>query len=100
MTQTQLRGFAAITPDCLEHLKKLGVTNKNIVFNPTYSSEDLLLINVELLSFTNMPCNQSILALLIQRSTTPPSLRLVLCLLPQASELADLPRIRESWRTR
>ena len=36
MTQKlALRTFAEITPECQAHLKKLGITNKNIVFNPT-----------------------------------------------------------------
>lgn len=35
--KTGLRGFATITPDCQEQLKKLGIKNKNIVFNPTYT---------------------------------------------------------------
>jgi len=29
------RGFASAPQDCLDHLKKLGVTNKNVVYNPT-----------------------------------------------------------------
>lgn len=31
----QVRAFAAISQDCQDHLKKLGIQNKNIVFNPT-----------------------------------------------------------------
>jgi hypothetical protein len=30
-----MRRFATITPDTTEHLKRLGITNKNIVYNPT-----------------------------------------------------------------
>jgi phosphoenolpyruvate carboxykinase (ATP) len=32
---SQFRGFATATPATLENLKKLGVTNKNIIYNPT-----------------------------------------------------------------
>ena len=31
-----VRMFATPTPDCLDHLKRLGITNSNVVFNPTY----------------------------------------------------------------
>jgi len=30
------RGFAQITHECAEHLKRLGITNKHIVYQPTY----------------------------------------------------------------
>jgi hypothetical protein len=30
-----MRFFAAPTQECIDHLKKNGITNKNIVFNPT-----------------------------------------------------------------
>lgn len=33
--QSSTRSFAAATPDLLDHLKKLGITNKNIVHNPS-----------------------------------------------------------------
>ena len=29
------RYFAAISQDCKDHLKKLGIKNENVVFNPT-----------------------------------------------------------------
>ena len=29
------RNFAKISEECAAHLKKLGITNKNIIFNPT-----------------------------------------------------------------
>jgi hypothetical protein len=33
--KTGVRCFAAPTQECLDHLKKLGIKNKNIVQNPT-----------------------------------------------------------------
>lgn len=33
--QTSYRTFAAATPELIDHLKKMGITNKNIVHNPT-----------------------------------------------------------------
>lgn len=36
LARSQTRGFAATVPqDCIDHLKKLGITNPNIVYNPT-----------------------------------------------------------------
>ena len=35
ITRTATRGFAAVPDDCMAHLKKLGINNKNIVYNPT-----------------------------------------------------------------
>lgn len=34
-TKTGMRGFGAATPEVTAHLKKLGITNKNIVLNPS-----------------------------------------------------------------
>jgi len=32
----QVRAFSApVTQDCLDHLKKIGINNKNVVYNPT-----------------------------------------------------------------
>ncbi len=33
--QVNMRGFATISTECQDHLKKLGIKNPNIVFNPT-----------------------------------------------------------------
>ena len=32
--QSGLRQFAVAPQECLDNLKKLGITNKNIVYNP------------------------------------------------------------------
>ena len=29
------RGFATMTDECAAHLRSLGITNKNVVYNPT-----------------------------------------------------------------
>jgi len=33
--QQSIRSFAAANQETLDNLKKLGITNKNIVYNPT-----------------------------------------------------------------
>jgi len=36
LARAQSRGFSTTVPqDCIDHLKKLGITNPNIVYNPT-----------------------------------------------------------------
>lgn len=35
LTKTTTRSFASVPADCMDHLKKLGIKNKNIVYNPT-----------------------------------------------------------------
>lgn len=36
LLRAQTRSFSATVPqDCIDHLKKLGITNANIVYNPT-----------------------------------------------------------------
>ena len=35
ITQTQIRLFAAPPKELQNHLKQLGITNKNVVYNPT-----------------------------------------------------------------
>jgi hypothetical protein len=37
MARIAQRGFAmqTVPDDCTQHLKSLGITNKNVIFNPT-----------------------------------------------------------------
>ena len=35
MARGPTRGFSQMTQECANQLKSLGITNKNIVFNPT-----------------------------------------------------------------